>query len=198
MAGASLGRCPLLFLLLAAAAPSPQEKEAELAGGAEGEPRIPRCFSARRRIGEAAPATVIRPGAALRPLSEARPVPLPLVAPGASPRQADRGGKAVSGKSLCCFPWQEAQTGRRLGGSKGPHAARALWYLVWSFFLGTSASEGWASAHVLRGRVWPPWLPFLGQGAGLQGRLQAGTLSCSSLNRVLASSLPSFLPDTHV
>ncbi|XP_034297232.1 post-GPI attachment to proteins factor 6 isoform X2 [Pantherophis guttatus] len=36
MAGASLGRCPLLFLLLAAAAPSPPEKkEAELAGGAE-------------------------------------------------------------------------------------------------------------------------------------------------------------------
>lgn len=59
MAGASLGRCPLLFLLLAAAAPSPPEKkEAELAGGAEGEPRIPRCSSARRRIGEAAPGTL--------------------------------------------------------------------------------------------------------------------------------------------
>lgn len=34
--------------------------------------------------------------------------------------------------------------------------------------------------------------------AGLHGRLQAGTLSCVSLNRVLASFLLSFLTDTHV
>lgn len=223
MAGASLGRCPLLFLLLAAAARSPLEKkEAERTEGAEGEPRIPRCSSARhrRRIGELALATLTRPGAALRPLSEARSVRLPqwpqapvlwqagcgwhlrdraLPGVGGGPGAALLLGRGLSLEGACA-----ASPGRKPSSPLGEGAlSRWLQRALWQGFV--APGLGLLPGHPCLGKV--------GQCPGTRGmefglpgfhswvmhcRLQAGTMSCVSLDRMLASFLLSFLTDTYV